>query len=348
MKSRLYALDLLRFILAALVVILHFLEIFGYSVLHNSQNYVPIFGMPFFHVVLSRAVDVFFVLSGFTMVYSTVKKQSSLAFLRKRAARIFPLYILATIAAMPFFLFIPASSPQHKLFTIDYIVNSFILRPTDQVFLVSVAWTLSFEWVFYVIFAITMAISHKFRVHIVSALFTATMLIAFFFPYHGNGYASVLFDGRFLLLEFVAGMWIAHYYDILKVKQGWIYCTIGSILMYCTVFTPLFDWPFRGLVFVLPASLIVIGAMNMRISEKNYTLVKKLGDISYTMYIMHTFTAFAFAYLLYNVLRIQTHVWFWLIVSMIITVPVSLLVNRIIEKPLYNFFAYFNLRKKRI
>lgn len=346
MKNRLYTLDVLRFILAALVVMLHFFEIFGYSVLHNSYNSIPVFGFPFFHMTFSRAVDVFFVLSGFTMVYSTYKQQSSLTFIKKRAARIFPLYIVATIIAAPFFLLIPATSPQHKIFTVDYIINSLILRPTNQVFLVSVAWTLAYEWVFYVVFAVVMAVTHKFRVHIVSLLFLIMMFITFFVPYSGFGYASVLLDGHFLLLEFVAGMWIAYYYDKLKLKHGWILCLIGSILIYCSIYTSLFDWQYRGLVFVIPASLVVIGTINIQANEKYYKLFKMLGDISYTMYIVHTFTAFAFAYLLYNILHIQTNVWFWMVVSMAITIPTSILINRFFEKPLYKFFSTITFRKK--
>lgn len=344
MNKRLYSLDLLRFVLAISVVVLHFFDIFGYGVLHDSYNSISVFGFPFFHATLSRAVDVFFVLSGFTMVYSTRKKQSSLSFLRKRAARIFPLYILATLAAAPLFLLIPASSPQHKVFTLEYIMNMLILRPDNQLFLVSVAWTLSFEWVFYAVFAGVMSISHKFRVHIVSAIFVITMLVSVIFPYSGVGYMSVLFDGRFLLLEFVAGMWIAYYYDSIKLRHGWFYCTIGGLLMYCTIFTPLFDLKYRGLVFVIPAILIVIGTLNIDVKEKNHKVFQRMGDISYTMYIVHTFTAFAFAYMLYNILHIQTHAWIWMMVSLMITIPVSLLTNRYIEKPLYTFLA--NTRKK--
>lgn len=345
MKKRLYALDLLRFILAALVVVLHFFDVYGYSVAHDSHNFVPIFGVPFFHMTLSRAVDVFFVLSGFTMVYSTRNNPLGLTFLKKRAARIFPLYLLATIAAVPFFMMISPASPQHKVFTFSYIIDSIILRPNDQLFLISVAWTLSFEWVFYVVFAFVMSIKHKYRVQIVSVVFLITMCLSYYITF-SSGYMSVLFDDRLLLVEFIAGMWIAYYSDKLKIPHGWILCLMGTVLMYCTVFTPLFDLKYRGLVFVIPSVLIVIGALNIQVQEKFHKIFRVLGDISYTMYIMHTFTAFAFAYLLYNVVAIRSNAWFWLALSMVLTVGVSLFVNRFIEKPLYNYLTQADKIKK--
>lgn len=347
MKKRLYTLDLLRFILAILVVILHFFEIYGYPVFENSQNYIHFVGVPFYHVTLSRAVDVFFVLSGFTMVYSTQKQQSSIEFLKKRAARIFPLYILATLLAAPFFLMIPSSSPQHRIFTLEYIVNSFILRTDQQPFLISVAWTLAFEWVFYVVFATVMSFSHKYRVQIVSILFSILMIASTFITYTGYGYLSVLLDTRFLLIQFIAGMWIAFFIEKLVLKKGWIYLTIGSLLIYMSIYTPLFDLHYRGLVFVIPASLVVIGAINTNIKEKYSNMIRKCGDISYTIYIVHTFTAFAFAYLLYNVLQIRTNPYLWMILSVGITIGVSWFVHHYIEKPLYNYFTNFQLRKKR-
>ncbi|MGL4663256.1 MAG: acyltransferase family protein [Culicoidibacterales bacterium] len=345
MKKRLYSLDLLRFILAISVVVLHFLEVYGYSVVHDSYNFIALFGVPFFHITLSRAVDVFFVLSGFTMVYSTFQRQSALTFLRKRAARIFPLYILATLAAIPFFMLIGPSSPQHKVFTIEYMINSFILRPTNQVFLISVAWTLSFEWIFYIIFAITMAISHKYRVHIVSLLFLITMCTSLFLSTN-IGYLSVILDTHFLLLEFVAGMWIAFYYSKLKLPYGWLICLSGIIMMYGIIYTPIFDAPYRGLIFVIPASLIVIGTLNIEVKDKWENTIRKMGDISYTIYIVHTFTAFAFAYFLYNIIGIRTYVWFWLFISIGMTIITSRLIYDFLERPLYKFFTTVKINKQ--
>lgn len=335
MKGRLYALDVLRFVLAMLIVVLHFFEMFGYSVVTNYQNAVPLLGIPIYHAVFSHAVDVFFVLSGFTIYYSTRNLYSTREFLAKRVARIFPIYVIATLIAIPFWNMIPPTSPLHKDFTISYIVNSFILRPDTQPFIISVAWTLAFEWVFYMIFAFVLKISHKYRAEITSLILGICLLLTFVVSQPSSGYLNILLNDRMMFIEFISGMLIAQYFNRITLKQSWIYVVVGSIMMYMTVFTPFFGDEYRGFITLIPSVLIVFGCLYVTIPEKYATLARKLGDLSYTIYIMQTFTAFGFAYFIYSMLHIHQFKWVWMIVSLVITIIASYIVNRFIEKPLY-------------
>lgn len=345
MKKRYEALDGLRFVLASMIIILHVLASYKYGTDLNAN--ISIFGFPFYLKPLSRAVDVFFVLSGFTMVYSTLNPQPVLTFLQKRFARIFPLYVIVTIIAVLIFSSIPFLDSEPRKYTLDFILNSLILRPTNQVFPVVVAWTLAFEVVFYAIFAICMKISHQYRVVLATLFLGFFMLITIVFKYNGFGYFGILMDSKFLFLEFIAGMWLGLYADKIKMRNGWIFCIFGMIAMYMLIHTRAYASNYRGLYFVLPALLIVFGAITTQVPKFALRLTRKFGSISYTMYIIHVFTAFTFPIVLRKVLKTDRFSIILTAMVLLLTVIFSIIVHKYVEKPLYNYFTKNALHFKR-
>lgn len=345
MKKRYYGLDILRFALAMFVVIGHFLASykFGFGIDAN----IPIFGFPFYLKTLGRAVDVFFVLSGFTMVYSTMRMQTSAEFLQKRFARVFPLYIIVTLVAVAVFINFPFIDSVPRKYTLDFIVNSLILRSTEQAFPAVVAWTLAYEIIFYVIFAISMRISHKHRVTITTGILCGFMLISSIYVYRGTGYLSILMNPSFFFVEFIAGMFIGLYVDKIKLRFGWFLCILGMVVAYMFIFTPAYESLYRGLYFVVPSVIMVLGAIAIDVPKSMQKLARKLGDISYPMYITHIFTGFTLPIILRKVFRLQTFPILWTLVAIVLTIVLSLVVNKFIEKPLYTYFTRTPLKVER-
>src|SRR5215467_2504234 len=111
----------------------------------------------------AAGVDLFFVISGFVMVYSSEslfgRPNAPATFLLRRIVRIVPLYWLMTSVMLAYVLargFGPSdASPQLALasyFFIPYRRPSGAMDP-----LYGIGWTLNYEMFFYVVFAVAMA-----------------------------------------------------------------------------------------------------------------------------------------------------------------------------------------------
>jgi len=102
----------------------------------------------------SRALDIFFVLSGFIITYTHIhdlqNRTNTKAFLIKRFIKIYPIFWIVSLIYLIFYLSVKTNTV-HDL-TSGFIINSFLLIDTKIPPLVRVAWTLSYEVVFYVAF----------------------------------------------------------------------------------------------------------------------------------------------------------------------------------------------------
>ena len=135
-----------RGIAASLIVLLH-LSMF-------SQN---TFGRPLLGNALSwcyAGVDFFFVLSGFliaTIHWDDLGQPSRLgAYVYKRVARIYPFYWVALTA----FLLLRTFAPTLAAFSPTDVVENYLLWPIPSQYVMSVAWSLSYEVLFYAAFAV--------------------------------------------------------------------------------------------------------------------------------------------------------------------------------------------------
>ena len=111
-------------------------------------------------------VDLFFVISGFIMVYVTWGgrggARESGRFLWRRATRIYPLYWAVSAAVLVVWLLRPAmvfgSNPDPD------ILRSFLLLPDEHLPLLSVGWTLIYEMYFYLVFALALLLPARWRI----------------------------------------------------------------------------------------------------------------------------------------------------------------------------------------
>ena len=147
-KDRLQSLQVLRAIAALMVVVSH---LYGFD-----QRF---FGGPVLPEVVQlglAGVDLFFVLSGFVMVYITrygyVQTGFVSAFLLSRVSRIYPLWWLALGASSVIYWVRPETlagigSPPNLL-------ADFLLWPHERLPLLTIGWTLIHEMYFYLAFAL--------------------------------------------------------------------------------------------------------------------------------------------------------------------------------------------------
>src|SRR5262249_762899 len=199
--TSLVAIQVLRAIAALLVLVEHAsnesLRKIGSSLIANG---------PF-------GVDIFFVISGFVMVYSSERlfgqPRAPAKFLSRRIARIVPVYWVATSVFVWFS--VPYASTKA-------VFGSLFFAPhlPREAPLLLVGWTLIFEMFFYAVFAIALFAKHRLAVVASATLFL--ILFAFFGP-APNTTPSVFWSPPFsnsrgylsdpIIIEFAFGMMIA-------------------------------------------------------------------------------------------------------------------------------------------
>ncbi len=152
----------------------------------------------------SFGVDLFFLISGFIMMYVTQKDTTH--FVIKRAIRIIPLYYMMTLVSYAALLLVPGlfeqttASPVYLLKSLLFIPFSMggVTQP-----LLRVGWTVNYEILFYVLFFVSMKLSHKYRAVICSGLLALLVIIGMWVP---DGMEPWAFWTDSILLEFAIGM----------------------------------------------------------------------------------------------------------------------------------------------
>lgn len=227
-----------------------------------------------------NGVDVFFVISGFVMVYTqAVNAKPAQVFIVNRILRIVPLYWFFTLCLLVICLFAPFLFRDLRP-TFPHALSSFLLITGITVELpplVHVGWTLEYEMLFYVLFALGLLLKRE----VFSLAFVVIALLVLM--------ESGLTDP--IVIEFALGMACAKLYLARKGRAlGPAFLALGVLLLSVTIFIDVNLH--RAIVFGLPALLIVFGsAYTRQISNK---LLIYLGAASYSIYLVQAFTISAF------------------------------------------------------
>ncbi len=224
---------------------------------------------------LAGGVDLFFVISGFIMVLTTDgRADRPVAFWRRRARRIVPIYWVASALALAFVGWTGWHTVASFLFTGAVSPVSGNVWP-----LLVPGWTLNYEMFFYALFGLALLIPERLRLQAIAAALGLLVLA---------GLAAALGPvGEFytapLLLEFVLGMVLARVVERLR-PSVWL-VPVGVGIM-AAIGAP-DEW--RVVTLGLPAGLIVAGAVSMEARVRHSAVAKALGDGSYSIYLFHNF-----------------------------------------------------------
>lgn len=281
----LYSIQFLRGIAAIMVVMEH-------AAFKAKQN--NIISLEWFHVGYT-GVDLFFIISGFIMCYTTHNRTiSTVSFLKNRIERIIPLYWLLSILALAIFIMYPHLVNSSGGYT--GILESFFLIPNGSKFLIQNGWTLSYEFYFYIIFSIFLFFNFKENLKNIGISTTLAILVIIGVIINPKTpYLSFLTSG--MLLEFLFG--IAAFIIISRYSFS-TYINLISIVIGIAILTYFNINGFpeiilsRPLTIGIPMFFIFIGFLGLEkyfVSSKNMflDLVEKLGNSSYSLYLIHPF-----------------------------------------------------------
>ena len=216
-NPKIHALQALRAIAASLVVVDHtLLELTGNRAGDKLTSLAWILG--------SVGVYTFFVVSGFIMVHVSWAQfggvRESLGFFRRRIIRIVPLYWLGTLAALGFHRISATHGAQDGLRELAYSF-AFVPYPGDDGAMSPIlpqGWTLNYEMMFYVVFALGLCAPRRFGLPAVCAALFAFVLAG---PQFHQ--ASVAYLASPIILWFLLGIVLAVVWRYAKLSEPkWI------------------------------------------------------------------------------------------------------------------------------
>lgn len=243
----------------------------------------------------TSGVDLFFVISGFVIVYATDGRAlSPLRFFRDRLLRIVPLYWTLTLAVFVIALVAPdlLKSTTASLFDlfrsllfVPYVKESGEIQPV-----LFLGWTLNYEMFFYAIFSAAMILKNSiYRVTLLTSVI-AVLIIAGVFVAPLSTVSFFL--TRPIMIEFVIGAWIGIAY--VKGRRLSTPLAIACLLGGFSVLIGRFWlWPGgeRAWWGGLSAMAILSGALSL--PQYRGKMLQLLGGASYSLYLLHPFVIIA-------------------------------------------------------
>ncbi|MGV3704164.1 MAG: acyltransferase family protein [Arcticibacter sp.] len=294
-RKKLGLLQVFRGLAAVLVVAFHLTR--------SGPNYFSAEFLDRFFEHGDIGVDFFFVLSGFIITYvhfrDLVNRSRLWEFLKKRLIRIYPIYWLIATAYLFLLLFVANGKTSHHDYQIDlhsaegwfYVLGCYLLIPQEHDFFLGVAWTLSYEMLFYLVFLLGIILGFNRAKYLffvwagVILLRVGTEVLA----------PDVAMPGILLLnvriLEFLTGCVVA--YLILKSRRisdfllfTLLVLGIGALF----VFYP--NWVATGvgiLMLALINGLIVYKVVSLDLQRRVDCprLLLLIGEASYSIYLSH-------------------------------------------------------------
>jgi len=292
----------------------------------------------------AAGVDLFFVISGFVMVYSSEflfgRAEGPKRFFLRRLARIAPLYWAVTIAII-LYIYAAHGAVLWTIYSPASLAASFLFWPYPRLdglaFPVHLlGWTLNYEMFFYAAFAVAILLPRRACVTTVCVAFAALValgrLIVLPLP--------VLFWSNPIILEFCYGMLIALTYREgfrLPVAGAWA-LGIVAIVAFAAMHYPPQAWSdWRALFWGLPAAALVASCA---LSSKTWhpgpagRFFGLLGDASYSLYLVHPLT---FPLVRWTVGRLFVGTdagWVYAAIAWLVAIAASVACYLVFERPI--------------
>jgi peptidoglycan/LPS O-acetylase OafA/YrhL len=247
-----------------------------------------------------RGVDVFFIISGFVMMWTFHHRfgdqGASRDFLVKRLIRIVPLYWFFTTLLVLATLVVPAQL-ESAVFDWRHAACSYLFVPCfdregEVNPILQPGWTLNYEMLFYSVFAFALLFSRRIGILAVFLMIAAPPLLLAYLG-RGAGSAILTFLGNSIMLEFLMGM--VFFLSLRKGElrppalAGWFVVLGCGLTLQAAGALP----DIRLLHHGLPAmAIVILGYVVLQPSpgaQPSANVLTMAGDASYTTYLSHPF-----------------------------------------------------------
>jgi exopolysaccharide production protein ExoZ len=334
------SIQILRALAATLVVVGHSIHDSSFVAERTGRTAID---LPYFD--WGFGVDIFFVISGFIMIYTTSElfgqPGAASTFFKRRLVRIAPVYWLLTTG----FIVIALVAPRFLNVPIEgwrSIVTSYLFIPDvrgngEVRPLLAAGWTLNYEMFFYAIFAGCLLLPLRRGVLWLSGLFVFLSLLGWEFKLPG---IALPYWSDSIILEFVLGIMIGFACLSKRNLPG----SVALILAAFAILAAVGLGPFWGWNEVLPrflyaglpaAALVASAALGPSLPATSAVMaLVAVGDASYSLYLVHPF-----------VIRPLRNFWIllkggslplslYVAVCVVVAIAGALVIYRLVEKPL--------------
>tara|TARA_B110000046_G_scaffold16294_3_gene15651 strand:+ start:50 stop:1081 length:1032 start_codon:yes stop_codon:yes gene_type:complete len=324
-QNRIHVVDYLRGFMALGIMIYHYL----------AWTYSPFDSSDFMGRVGIYGVSTFYVLSGMTLYYVYHKSllfSNLKVFFIKRVFRIFPLMWLCIALNVVLY---SQDNGWYKLFLNLTGLFGFV---EPQNYIVTGAWSIGNELVFYTLFPLVIFGTRKFK-FFAELFFIFTLIIGLWFAFYLLPYESNLankwtlyvnpFNQAFLFFGgLLIAKWVKEYSNIV------LGLLVSLVALLFWVFYPASGEQFHlhhewnRIVFSLVCVILAMGFLFMRGMKQNW-LMSNLGEISYSLYLVHPIV---FWYITKYINRIESP-FTMLMVGFSISFIISYIIYHFVETP---------------
>lgn len=312
----------------------------------NGRLGMSVWGIDSFRWFGYAGVDLFFVLSGFVMMLTNRKKIGQPAavpgYLLRRFWRIYPTYWVTFAVALGAFLLLLPGYENDPIWD-GRLLPALALSPWVDNGVLGVAWTLSYEVMFYLIFGLLLLLPPR-GMAIGLGLWAVSVAGALMFPLVDSPWAMIVSP---YCAEFLAGCLIAWF--ITRGVTGYRWSAMLGAAAWAGVglvaVSQAYDLPIdhvmgnhriRVLVWGVPAALLVYGliACECRGFTRWPRRLLAIGDASYSIYLTHFPLMVAAVLVAMQIHRTALLHLLWCLMTFAACVACGWLWYRLTEKPL--------------
>lgn len=300
MNRRIDIIQLLRGIAALLVCFFHMKALLNTSAMRYGTM---LFGSG------SIGVQIFFIISGFIMVYTTRKSDGSSLyvknFLIKRLIRVVPLYYIMVLfwlivyeRSLSFFIEEPLTIL--KTFCFIPLFNS-SLGPAYGMPPLKVGWSLNYEVLFYIIFGLSMFLKRRRWIVLLAVFTTLVVFVPLIFKGTVNFIPSENYGFRLsyflvltnpILMFFIVGVLLGLVYNssfMIKSKAIQIALVLISLVYFFLLYFKVSPFLNGFFISMFSSTFLVFSLLlfNKGIGIRVPKFLVYLGDMSYSLYLVH-------------------------------------------------------------
>ncbi len=350
-SKRVLAMEGIRGLAVLLVFCVHYHAAFSTHLAAGSLTYAV---SSFWENVGHSGVELFFVLSGY-LIYGVVIKRRIVygEFIKRRIQRIYPTFSCVFVIYLALSFFFPSENkiPSAPIEAGIYILQNFLLLPGifNIQALITVAWSLSYEFFFYLFLPLLIAMfgMRRWKGSSRSVLFIALTLAY-------TTYCLIGPYARYRLIMFFSGVLLyeaVNTYNFCKnpTPRSDHYVLLALVLTFPLIyilsarptffrFLPLaseYGGIYRELVLFVSFFVLILFCINSNSLLKNifsWTPLRWLGNVSYSYYLIHGLTIKAIALVVYSFFQLaDPGIIFW------VSLPVSFFLTLVSSTMLFIF-----------
>lgn len=336
LKQEIVSVQVLRALAATSVVVVH-----GHGWLLTSVGAANPF--PGLASVGGAAVELFFVISGFIMVYTSEPMFGRLdgpkTFILHRLIRIVPLYWLVTAIYVAASVAFPSFDKRYGL---DFIAASFLFIPMENpigvvVPIVGHGWTLNYEMLFYALFALAVIAPRRLAVALVSIVLVLGVMFGNRIAPHST---AVAYWTNPIVYQFIYGMAIGLLYrEGVRLWRPLCLALIAASVALTwqnAVPGPALHTVPNG----IPAALMVAGATfgDFSLEGSTWRRLARIGNASYAIYLLHSFPIRgALAVSRWLSVGVAEAIWLYVGVALLGAIVLGLATYYVVERPLTRY-----------